>query len=338
MRYKKILLVITVVLGAITYSCSDIRNDVTTPSKIGVHGASVMDQGSTSFHGIKVKESGLNSCRQCHSANFSGGTAGVSCATSNCHPAIDVHQTGIKDTASANFHGKFIAANNWNLQLCSSCHGKDYAGGIASPSCKTCHTSSAGPEACNTCHGDFNNPSVIAPPKDADRSSNTNDPGVGAHTTHLYNVKIAPNNVACTECHVIPQSYSSPGHINPDGKAKLVFGTIANSGVSNASYDYTTNKCSNTYCHGNFAFSKSSSQYPYFYTADKIEGNNFSPKWNEVDSTQAACGTCHGLPPTGHVYSDLTGCAVCHIGVVDEHGKIIDKTKHMNGKINVFGN
>jgi len=28
---------------------------------------------------------------------------------------------------------------------------------------------------------------------------------------------------------------------------------------------------------------------------------------------------------------------VCHSGVVDENGNIADKTKHVNGKVNVFG-
>ena len=337
MRYTNTFLIIAVVLGAITYSCSDLQNDVTMPAKIGVHGTGVMDKTSTSFHGIKVKASGLESCRQCHSANFSGGTAGVNCATSNCHPAINVHQAGIIDTTSNNFHGKYIIASNWNLQLCSSCHGTDYSGGVASPTCKTCHTGSAGPEACNTCHGDFHNPNWIAPPKDADRSSDTNDPGVGAHYTHLANVTISTN-VACSECHVVPANFSSPGHINADGKAKITFGTFANSGLSGSSYDFSSNKCTNTYCHGNFAFSKANSQNQFFYTADQMEGENFSPKWNVVDGSQGKCGTCHGLPPKGHVYADLTGCGVCHIGIVDEHGNIIDKTKHINGKINVFEN
>ncbi len=67
-------------------------------------------------------------------------------------------------------------------------------------------------------------------------------------------------------------------------------------------------------------------------------GNNFSAKWNQVDGSQAECGSCHGLPPTGHQASTLTACVNCHIGVVDNQGNIIDKTKHINGVKNVFGN
>jgi predicted CxxxxCH...CXXCH cytochrome family protein len=108
--------------------------------------------------------------------------------------------------------------------------------------------------------------------------------------------------------------------------------------IGGASYSSTANKCTNSYCHGGFAFSKASSQYQFAYTADKIEGNNYQPLWNKVDGTQMACGTCHGLPPTGHVSSDLKSCATCHTGIVDKYGKIIDASKHMDGKINVFGN
>ncbi|MDP4196679.1 MAG: hypothetical protein Q8940_16615, partial [Bacteroidota bacterium] len=73
-------------------------------------------------------------------------------------------------------------------------------------------------------------------------------------------------------------------------------------------------------------------------------GANFSPKWTQVDGSQAACGTCHGLPPKGHIgYPNnlpVTACgnSGCHSGVVDINGNIIDKNKHINGAINVRGN
>ncbi len=50
-----------------------------------------------------------------------------------------------------------------------------------------------------------------------------------------------------------------------------------------------------------------------------------------MDGTQAKCGTCHGLPPTGHIAAPITSCYLCHQGVVDEMGNIIDKDKHING-------
>ncbi len=70
-----------------------------------------------------------------------------------------------------------------------------------------------------------------------------------------------------------------------------------------------------------------------------MEGNNSAVIWNKVDDTQAQCGSCHGLPPTGHVdFGGLTTCVNCHQGVVNGQGQITNSGKHINGVINVFGN
>jgi predicted CxxxxCH...CXXCH cytochrome family protein len=392
MRYSKFYFILIALIGLMFYSCSDIKDDLTAPSKITVHDASVLNPISINFHGATVKEKGLESCKQCHAAKFDGGTANKSCAAANCHPNVAVHQSGINnptstnfhgkyiatkkipmsdcnqchgdnyaggtaspactnchskitshkngisDPASINFHGKFIASLNWDMTKCTECHGNNYTGGVASPSCNTCHKNPGGPEACNTCHGNFTNPSLIAPPVDRNRKTDVTLASVGAHSTHLLNVKIGPL-TKCSDCHVIPTTLNSPGHIDNTPKAEVLMSSQYSSyQIGTAAYDNTTNKCTNTYCHGGFAFNKSASQYQFAYTADKIEGNNFLPIWNKLDGTQAACGSCHGLPPKGHMESTLESCATCHAGVVDKYGKIIDAKKHMDGKINVFGN
>jgi hypothetical protein len=339
MRYIKFYFTFLILIGFFISSCSKLQDNINPPETVSIHGSGVLQKGSSDFHGLNVKQNSLASCQICHGVNFNGGTSMVSCSTSNCHPAITVHKTGITDTASANFHGLFIATINWNLTQCSQCHGDSYSGGIASPSCNNCHKNPGGPEACNTCHGNFSVPTQIVPPRDTKGNTDTKFAGVGAHSKHLSGITIGQN-VPCNECHIVPKNFSDPTHINQSGNATITFGSFSNSGTSTASYSFSTNKCTNTYCHGNFAFSISKSQFPtvgYAPGSSQIVGNNFQPIWNKVDGTQAACGTCHGLPPTGHVYADLTGCWDCHQGVVDAYGKIIDKTKHMNGKVNVFG-
>jgi hypothetical protein len=67
-----------------------------------------------------------------------------------------------------------------------------------------------------------------------------------------------------------------------------------------------------------------------------IAGANATPVWTSGES-QAACGTCHGLPPAGHIPFTVTSCVNCHSPVVDATGNISDKALHINGKINVFG-
>ncbi len=260
-----------------------------------------------------------------------------------------VHAEGIKNPNSLNFHGKLIQANNWDLKECQSCHAANYAGGIAEATCLTCHNEPSGPEACNTCHGDFSNPDRIAPPADLVGNTSTTAKGVGAHDVHLYTNSIGQV-IGCFECHeraTVPagQNFAS-AHIN-GLPAEMKFGNFANLN-GGAEYDYDGLKCNNTYCHGNFEFKRSESTSQFAYTDSVMVGNNYSPIWNKVDGTQAACGTCHGqydasnnlvsVAPVGHTPFPLNSCANCHPGVVDASGNIIDKLKHINGEKNVFGN
>lgn len=256
---------------------------------------------------------------------------------SSTAPVVGVHKEGIIDTRSPDFHGNLIADANWDMKQCQQCHAADYSGGTAGASCYDCHTSPDGPEACNTCHGSFAFPTRIAPPRALNKSTETTYPGVGAHTNHLYENNLGKD-ITCVTCHTFPTSFYAESHIGVDNKAELNFGELAIHNGAAPSYSFADNKCSNSYCHGNFVFYRDSSAFAFVYTAATMEGNNASPKWNQVDGSQAACGTCHGLPPTGHVPAALNTCVNCHPGVVDNQGNIIDQTKHINGVKNVFGN
>jgi predicted CxxxxCH...CXXCH cytochrome family protein len=110
-------------------------------------------------------------------------------------------------------------------------------------------------------------------------------------------------------------------------------------GASNAAYDPSTAKCSNVYCHGNFEFFRDSAEVTnqFAYTADKMTGINKTVDWTKVDQNEAECGSCHGLPPEGHIAAPLSACYQCHQGVVDQSGNIIDRTKHINGEKNARG-
>lgn len=258
-------------------------------------------------------------------------------------PKLSVHAVGFANPDSSNFHGNYIKDNNWNLQYCQTCHAADFSGGTTGTSCNSCHKEPGGPLACNTCHGDPNDPTRIAPPKSINGDTATTSLAVGAHTSHLYADSLT-NNVRCNYCHNVPSSVFSPGHLVTQHPApvKLKGLAVANQ-ASNASFNADNATCSNTYCHGNFAFYKDSaaSEDQWAFTGNKIVGNDVTVKWNKVDGTQAPCGSCHDLPPKGHIgYGQIpvNECVVCHQGVVDEQGHIIDKDKHINGKVNVRGN
>jgi predicted CxxxxCH...CXXCH cytochrome family protein len=112
-------------------------------------------------------------------------------------------------------------------------------------------------------------------------------------------------------------------------------GADPTSSFGQPAYDYASNTCDNTFCHGAWSLSKASSPYQDAYTDEAMVGSNYSPLWTGGDD-QAECGTCHGLPPTGHVPAELSTCgdAGCHPGVVSSDGTIDNLMLHMNGRVN----
>jgi len=337
---KRIIFLLAATTLTFLVACSDPQNAPTGVSeKVSVHESGWTAPASTSFHGAALagKKFDASECRQCHGSQFDGGLSKVSCKT--CHASYP-HPANWSGA-----HTSFIKNTNYNLNSCKGCHGQDYGIKKINNSCLTCHTKPGGPEACNTCHGNFSGDAtdlkMVAPPRGLKGETNATSPAVGAHQAHLPADKNLAG-AACQQCHALPQTFAASGHIDADSKADLSFSetlarlkTEGGSRVPNLVYSATNNTCAGSYCHGNWGLLKSQAKdNAFIYIADKMEGLNALPKW--TDSASAACGTCHGLPPAGHQPHDLTRCFVCHAGVVDENGKIVDKTKHVNGKVNVF--
>ncbi|PJB00210.1 MAG: hypothetical protein CO128_01140 [Ignavibacteriales bacterium CG_4_9_14_3_um_filter_30_11] len=253
---------------------------------------------------------------------------------------LKIHNNGITAVDSPNFHGKLIRENNWSFDLCIQCHSSNYTGGITGSSCLTCHTNTDGPQACNTCHGNFNDPNLISPPRGINNDTLTTSKSVGAHINHLFGNNLAEN-VKCENCHNVPQTYNAEGHVDSELPAEINFKGLAISTIAtNANYNFSIGSCSNTYCHGNFEFTKVNAkpENQYIYAEDNIVGLNKTVDWTKVDGTQAECGSCHDLPPRGHLGFEilpLSSCVVCHSSVVNKTGQIIDKTKHINGDVDL---
>jgi predicted CxxxxCH...CXXCH cytochrome family protein len=243
----------------------------------------------------------------------------------------EVHPSGWLTVDSPEFHGEFIKNIGWDLKRCQQCHGVDYTGGIANTSCLTCHPST--PEDCTVCHGGVDN-LTGAPPEDLDGNRNTDARGVGAHTAHLSEGALALG-FECETCHLVPDSFFAPGHVDSDLPAELNFSNLALVDNANPVWQGESETCQNSYCHGNWSLLKSESGFDFIYEADMIQGNAASPKW--TDATTVTCGTCHDLPPNGHTSFELNECANCHGTVIDANGLIINKEKHVNGNVNVFG-
>ena len=113
MRYSKFYFTLILILGLISFLAAICNKDITPPSKVSVHGVSVYNPSSSTYHGLTVKEKTLESCKQCHAPDFSGGTAQVDCNT--CHPAVKIHQNDINNPTCTGFHGKYIASKKWSM-------------------------------------------------------------------------------------------------------------------------------------------------------------------------------------------------------------------------------
>ncbi len=191
---------------------------------------------------------------------------------------LGVHAAGVLDPASPDFHGRDLAARGWDFALCATCHGADFAGTSAAPSCTSCHV--RGPTACDTCHAEA--------------------PGSGAHATH----RLAQ--VACTTCHQVPAAWDDDGHILVGGAvdpapAEVVLTGLAGLTVSSSdrsgppSYAPAEATCAQVYCHG--------------AVLGPAGGALTVPRWTDDPPGPAGCTSCHGAPPPDHARAD---CATCH--------------------------
>lgn len=170
------------------------------------------------------------------------------------------------------------------------------------------------PLACNLCHGSAAND---APPIDVSGNVDTTFPGVGAHQRHLQAGAFSVP-IACDECHVVPADWKDAGHMDTTVPAELTWGSLAS--ADGASPSYSAGHCTNTYCHG---------------ATLGPGGTNTTPDWTTVDGSQAACGTCHGVPPDNPPHPFVPNpndCAPCH----DYVGLIPNVfADHVNGAVEI---
>jgi len=264
----------------------------------------------------------------------------ATCTNSYCHaPFAD---------AAAAFINPVWTALGQNQAPCGSCHGNPPAGHPPNPQCNTCHRTTyvgteprsplhangqvdlaAPPGSCVGCHGSGTSP---APPVDLHGRSDPALQTVGAHREHLGALHKLSAPVPCNECHLVPTTLDSPGHIDSPPPAEVFppdAGTLARADGTDAGYDPSTATCT-VYCHGAGAR----------LSQDTSPGLNQHPVFNG-GSDQAACGTCHGLPPQipGSTYhtgvTQITQCAGCHPATVTSAGNIIvdasGNSKHIDG-------
>jgi predicted CxxxxCH...CXXCH cytochrome family protein len=165
--------------------------------------------------------------------------------------------------------------------------------------------------SCSACHGDAarggSELERAAPPRDLAGNTLPAQPGVGAHQIHLR-AGATHGPVACSECHVVPEKTGDLGHADDPLPAELVFGARAKLGNRAPSYDPASGRCTDSYCH---------------------RGSDAA--WTLPRASDAACGTCHGLPPPApHPQRDA--CHSCHGEVMGQSG-FVNAALHVDGKV-----
>jgi predicted CxxxxCH...CXXCH cytochrome family protein len=174
-----------------------------------------------------------------------------------------------------------------------------------------------GVDGCVLCHG--GTAGNAAPPLSTLGSSDTTDPAVGAHQSHVNGGSMR-GPIGCAECHVVP---SRTDHAN--GATSVVFGPLARAHGANPVYTRATGTCASTYCHGATLGAGGTLQVPV---------------WTKVDGTQAACGTCHAIPPLPpHPQGSIVAsCRLCHPATIRADGTIdVEGGHHVDGVLDVSG-
>ncbi|HEY3494989.1 MAG TPA: CxxxxCH/CxxCH domain-containing protein [Polyangiaceae bacterium] len=308
-----------------------------------------------------------------HQAHLAGGDNGRPLACGECHrvperveepthvdaPPAEVRLTGVAltgdrqaawDASTATCSESFCHSPStdsprrspvWNEPAvldCASCHGAPPP--VPHPQmteCSVCHETVAATndaivdkdrhvdgvldvmleQSCSGgCHGGDN----PAPPRDVEGNVLTSAAGVGAHQTHVQGTERS-RPVPCGECHVVPESVLDAGHVDTDRPAELVFSGVAR--AHDAAPVYANGTCRSTSCHG--------AVFPDYPSG----GSNTEPDWTRVDGSEAACGTCHGLPPPPPhpLPSPEYPCHVCHFNVADDDVSFVRPDLHVDGKV-----
>ncbi|NOY05871.1 MAG: CxxxxCH/CxxCH domain-containing protein [Chlorobi bacterium] len=339
-RIENCVLAVLVVSGLMIGCSSDLKEPLpSSPEAIGVHAEGWGGTGTSNFHAeyARTLNGDYSYCLRCHGTGNLTGTAG-SCNASGCHGA-EYHPPGWTTPDSPVFHGATLKGRGFDFTQCTSCHEKDFSGGLLSndASCNGsgCHVQAdGGPLACYTCHGDpvTKRPN---PPESLEGAVSPSDPKVGAHVKHLYEMKKTVN-LSCQTCHHVPQTYDDPLHVDSatpmqaEVRLRGLVDTVTVGTQGKPVYNAATNTCENVYCHGNFT-----------------NGNHLNPTWNGGDDYEK-CGSCHGdaaagNPLPGGTHVKLETCEVCHAETVEidpdnpDKRRIKDPTKHVNGLLEVFG-
>lgn len=333
-QFKKIhtyaLMLISTLLLIGFYGCGSVKDgDYSYSTTPGFHPFGESEDDLTKHADyLRSGDHSLSECTKCHGADLRGEDNGAEDDEDendrSCYECHNSNNHLVEFNGSSRDHESYMVEHNWNMDACFVCHStfatdqRVSLGGSCSNS--SCHNQSTdGLFNCNTCHGstvgDGTYPGNWAPPEDLRGNRFNTEPGVGNHQSHVSMTTGNFGVYACNVCHVMPQSWSSTGHIwdSTPIRAEVVFGLPATRRGAEPVYDFDNHTCSSTYCH-------------WGKTAE----------WTQVGGW-TDCGSCHSMPPETPHLQDLTreDCYQCHGRVIDDTGKIINPRLHANGTRNM---
>jgi hypothetical protein len=214
MKYY-LLSFITITSIAILFDgCSKLKDNITQPQALTIHGKGNLDTTSTRFHGSELKANNFNltECQKCHAADFKGGIAKVSCYDCHNYP----HQAGYLDATSGNFHGNLLISNKFNLDGCAKCHATDFKGGNTGVSCYNCHSYPHPAGVTDPNSADFHGKIIKSKNFVMDECQNCHGDdfsGKGSNALNCRNCHTqAAGPLACNTCH---GNFSDPARIAP---------------------------------------------------------------------------------------------------------------------------
>ncbi len=235
--------------------------------------------------------------------------------------------------ACGSCHGLPPASHDASSTTCSACHHLVTPPG-GKPINAALHVDGTvqvgdGSGTCSACHGSAES---AAPPRDLSGNTTPSALGVGAHRAHLIGTHDLSAPIACSACHQVPAVVHSPGHIDHPLPATVTFSGLALADGAKPTWDRNTASCSTSYCHGGGT-----------RLADDTAFKLRMPVWT-LGTSQAFCGSCHGLPPGDFVHAGITfpDCARCHATTVAPNGGILVSgpagartSTHINGVVDV---
>lgn len=276
-------------------------------------GAELTFTSIASADGVQASWSGTTCTVYCHGASLQGGASITPSWT-----VVD----GSQDRCG-NCHGTPPPPPHPPGSDCGTCHPTIQPGSrnFLDPDSHINGTVELTPDlqACDACHGSGG---VSAPPRDLAGNDDRAMRGVGAHRQH-----IGPSEwhreLSCAQCHTVPVSVTSSGHMDGDNVAEVRFDGLN----PDAQYDSGSATCSGLYCHSNGSLELGTMVWTEDLTLD--------------------CDSCHDDGRGGgggrdrlsgehrrHSQENI-GCVECHGAVVNQALDFVDPDLHINGVFDV---